>query len=561
MQSTSEAYALYALNPADRVDLTLNAYDGPKKQGELLYAAFKSDLFLVRVGQIAWSHYRDNLNGKGDETAAALQHTITKILNDTGLREVLVNTVVQLYEKNYSSSYASSHCVVPIISRRSKDEPIECIRQVRIEWEQGINEELQAIAQEMARPFTMARAKGVFSRIVAGESLEAAGKRDAVRFLFDSEDLLETGIGIRSGNAKSEYANRLLGMIKLQLHTFSLHDLQQKYGDLAPSLTQLGLDEKYQGSGGPKFSMARHEEGEAIATYGTALDARKYMRRGVPPALRQRIWRVAVALPDSVTHDEVHTFNKLRSYCEQLDCLTDMLYMHDVDNVTDDPRFFVFEEELKECTLCFSRDSWVTQNAAYLVHAQMPPSAQPAGNFAAEAMSGDAPCSNVQPFLGFSIYTAPLCYIYRSRPALYSMTRALWARIWCKMNVISGDAGTLLHVCATFENLLASMHPTLFLHLLKIGVQPLLIAMPWLQFGFVGLFEIDQVLHLWDRVIGYEDTCVLAVVAVAVFIARAETVMATTVPSEAVHILMEGSRLKVVSLLQMILFADTGEGR
>jgi hypothetical protein len=348
-------------------------------------------------------------------------------------------------------------------------------------------------------------------------------------------------------------------MFKLQLHTPQLHDLQKKYIDLASPLTQLGLDEKYQGSGGAKFSMGRHEEGEAIATFGTALDARKFMRRGVPPALRQRIWRIAVALPDAVTHDEIKTFNSLRGYCEHLDILTDTLFLHDVDNVADDPRFFVFEEELKECTLCFSRDSWVTENAAYLVHAQLGNGFQPTGN--TDAPATDTPCSNVQPFLGFSIYSAPLCYIYRSRPALYSMSRTLWTRLWCKMNVISGDSGTLLHVCATFENLLASMHPTLFLHLLKIGVQPLLIAMPWLQFGFVGLFEIDQVLHLWDRVIGYEDTSVLAVVAVAVFVARAETVMATNVPSEAVQILMEGSRLKVVALLQMILFADNGDNR
>ena len=351
-------------------------------------------------------------------------------------------------------------------------------------------------------------------------------------------------------------------MIKLQLHTSQLHDLQKKYVDLAPPFTQLGLDEKYQGSGGAKFSMGRHEEGEAIATFGTALDARKYMRRGVPLALRQRIWRIAVALPGTLTHDEVTTYSTLRGYCEHLDLLTDMLYLHDVDNVADDPRFFVFEEELKECTLCFSRDSWVTQNSAYSVHAQMGASFHPTDSGSGGDTSvTDAPCSNVQPFLGFSIYTAPLCYIFRSRPALYAMSRALWARLWCKMNVISGDAGTLLHVCATFENLLTSVHPTLFLHLLKIGVQPLLIAMPWLQFGFVGLLEIDQVLHLWDRVIGYEDTCVLAVVAVAVFVSRAETVMATNVPSEAVQILMEGSRLKVVALLQMILFADTSDNR
>ena len=94
------------------------------------------------------------------------------------------------------------------------------------------------------------------------------------------------------------------------------------------------------------------------------------------------------------------------------------------------------------------------------------------------------------------------------------------------------------------------------MHLLKIGVQPLLIAMPWLQFGFVGLLEIDQVLHLWDRVIGYEDPCLLAVFAVSVFMMRAEAVLTTKSPAEAVQMLMEGSRLKVVPLLQMVLFTD-----
>ena len=55
---------------------------------------------------------------------------------------------------------------------------------------------------------------------------------------------------------------------------------------------------------------------------------------------------------------------------------------------------------------------------------------------------------------------------------------------------------------------------------MRIGVQPLLIAMPWLQFGFVGLLEVDQILHLWDRLIGYDDPILLAVTAVAVFLSR-----------------------------------------
>eukprot|EP00605_Chrysophyceae_sp_TOSAG23-4_P002110 GSChrysophyteH1.ASY1.ANO1.2336.1 assembled CDS len=346
-----------------------------------------------------------------------------------------------------------------------------------------------------------------------------------------------------------------MGMIKMQLHTASLCDLQKKYYDLHPSLTQLGLDELTV-AWGSKLLTSRHEEGEAIATYGTALEARKYMRRGVPPSLRPRIWRLALALPDKTTPEEEKTFQSLRSYCEHLDVLTDSLYIHDVDNVADDPRFFVFEEELKECTLCFSRDPWVSQNASYLVHAPM--DATSLGESRLDANT-NAPSSNVQPFLGFSIYTAPLCYIFRSRPSLYAVSRSLWSRLWCKMNVISGDANTLLHVCATFENLLITMHPSLFLHLLKIGVQPLLIAMPWLQFGFVGLLEIDQVLHLWDRVLGYEDPCILAVFAVAVFLTRGESIMTTTVPAEAVQMLMEGSRLRVVPLLQMVLFTDVAD--
>ena len=36
-------------------------------------------------------------------------------------------------------------------------------------------------------------------------------------------------------------------------------------------------------------------------------------------------------------------------------------------------------------------------------------------------------------------------------------------------------------------------------------------------------------------------------------------VMATEVPSEAVTILMEGSRIRVVPLLQMLLFSDASD--
>jgi hypothetical protein len=156
--------SLFSLNTALRLELRLNSDDGPKKQGEIIYEAMDRDLFMLRVDQIAWTYYRDKINGKGGEAGAGVASLISKILSETGLREAIVNTVVQLYEANYKSCQSSPYITAPLISRTSNNEPIEAIHQVRLEWEQGINEELLAIAQETSRPFTIARAPDLLNR-------------------------------------------------------------------------------------------------------------------------------------------------------------------------------------------------------------------------------------------------------------------------------------------------------------------------------------------------------------------------------------------------------------
>jgi hypothetical protein len=91
-----------------------------------------------------------------------------------------------------------------------------------------------------------------------------------------------------------------------------------------------------------------------------------------------------------------------------------------------------------------------------------------------EAMA--CPPCGVQPFLGLASYFAPLCYLFKDQTSIYSVARLMYARLWSRMNVITSDPGTLLHVCCTFESLLASVHLRLFLHLLSLGVQPLQVS-------------------------------------------------------------------------------------
>ena len=56
-----------------------------------------------------------------------------------------------------SITATASPTFLPSKARCAEDEQVECIRKARLSWEQGINEELHAIAQESKRPFLIVR--------------------------------------------------------------------------------------------------------------------------------------------------------------------------------------------------------------------------------------------------------------------------------------------------------------------------------------------------------------------------------------------------------------------
>ena len=55
----------------------------------------------------------------------------------------------------------------------------------------------------------------------------------------------------------------------------------RRFSELSCHVSQLGLDEQsIHSSGGTRYSILRHEEGEAIAASNDILSARYYLRRG-----------------------------------------------------------------------------------------------------------------------------------------------------------------------------------------------------------------------------------------------------------------------------------------
>ena len=132
--------------------------------------------------------------------------------------------------------------------------------------------------------------------------------------------------------------------------------------------------------------------------------------------------------------------------------------------------------------------------------------------------------------------------------------RNRYQRYWCKLNVIRSQRGTLLSLCQQFEELLQTHDPHLFFHMIQLGVHPLRVALPWIQFAFVPLLDPAEVLVLWDRVLGFDDLTVLPVLAAAIFIFRSQAVMNTRDAEGIKEIFGDGAELRVAPLLQHFIF-------
>lgn len=105
----------------------------------------------------------------------------------------------------------------------------------------------------------------------------------------------------------------------------------------------IGLDDDGATSYATKFYHSRHMEGLEIIASGNVIDARKYLIRGCPTSLRAVMWRLALCLPPTLSRKEKLTYLRLHQLTQEVDLITDELFVMDVSTFCDDTRYFVFE--------------------------------------------------------------------------------------------------------------------------------------------------------------------------------------------------------------------------
>uniref|UniRef100_A0A8C0LPE8 TBC1 domain family member 19 n=1 Tax=Canis lupus dingo TaxID=286419 RepID=A0A8C0LPE8_CANLU len=319
-------------------------------------------------------------------------------------------------------------------------------------------------------------------------------------------------------------------------------ELKEFFVELGLTTGQLGIDDSTQVP--PELFENEHVRiGQKVLAEQDSAAAQQYIRQGSPTALRAELW--ALILNISSQPEDILYYEQLKTNVIQHDLLVDSLIYKDVKlTASNDDYYFVFEDYLYQVLLCFSRDTSVLGHFAY--NSASPPKSYIRGKLGLEEYAVFYPPNGK---------IAPLCFLYHEPSKLYQIFREMYVRFFFRLHSISSHPSGIVSLCLLFETLLQTYLPQLFYHLREIGAQPLRISFKWMVRAFSGYLATDQLLLLWDRILGYNSLEILAVLAAAVFAFRAVNLMEVTSLAAAEAVLADLSTLKVMPLLQIFLFA------
>ncbi|NXK02994.1 TBC19 protein, partial [Herpetotheres cachinnans] len=345
------------------------------------------------------------------------------------------------------------------------------------------------------------------------------------RPVYAPKDFLEVLMNLRNPNYENgeqpSFRNHL-GLIQVPLKVKDIPELKEDFSELGLNIGQLGIDDSAQVP--PEFFENEHVRvGQKVLAEQDSAAAQQYVRQGCPTALRADLW--ALILNISNQPEDILYYEQLKSNVIQHDLLVDSLIYKDVKlTASNDDYYFVFEDYLYQVLLCFSRDTSVLEHFTY--SSATPPKSYIRGKLGMEEYAVFYP-PNVN-YNSFILSVAPLCFLYHEPSKLYQIFREMYVRFFFRLHSISSHPSGIVSLCLLFETLLQTHLPQLFYHLREIGAQPLRISFKWMVRAFSGYLATDQLLLLWDRILGYNSLEILAVLAAAVFAFRAVNLMEVT---------------------------------
>ncbi|CAH8848529.1 unnamed protein product [Trichobilharzia szidati] len=432
------------------------------------------------------------------------------------------------------------------------------LKKAQASWERKMLRSLNSMCQELGIELGRKRPKCQIDAILQNwtELSVYFNKQSTIKPVFGPKDLLDVLTNIKHPQMKSSSSNLSSkdfhsdivvswGLINLPLNIKSLSELRRFYKALNLQSPQIGVDDIVSSS----FLLSREHEAEEIINLDSSERAQKFLQCGCPLGYRAKLWEIC--LNARVTNEDRIYYDRLKSFVAEDEYMTDQLICKEVQlTASNDDMHFVFCDYTYQVLLPFTRDHTV------LSHFDCTFASPPRVVNKNSTESCIYPPSGVIPFHGFSMYMLPLCYLYDDPVTLYIIFRQLYMRYFYRLHTISDENSGILCLCLLFERLLQIKEPEVFFHLKSFGAQPLRFVFKWLIRGFSGFLAPEQVLLLWDRILGFDSLEILAVLAVAIFSYRRANLLSVKTTNEVEAILADLTPLRVISLLQMVIFTS-----
>lgn len=434
-------------------------------------------------------------------------------------------------------------------------EPVDFIEEVRAKWSVRLNQAINRMSTHLSIPLSKQRSVQEQEAFLSQWGTLSLISDDAMKTfqpLFTAKDIFGILINMRNPNLteKADVELQRWKMLPLNLSVKSLHDLRLQYEQLDPKLVQLD-------SVAHSNELAEDEillQTNKVLKKGLYAAARFLCRYGCPTGNRFELWRMALCIDFGGGKHMLH-FEKLKCLVVKYRFLFDLILLQDLKHtVANDDKYFVFEDLIYQVLFTFLRDSSVLEIVTYAPID--PPTACTRGILGTLQQEVVYPPSGVVPIHGFGYYIAPLCFTQANAIPLYMLFTEMYKKYFFQLSTISSHPNGLLSLCCLFEDILQQKNPALVLHLKSIGIEPLQLAYKWIVYAFSGYLDPDQVLLLWDRIIGFDSLEIVPILAAAVFHFRASSLLHIGSPAEAEGVLGNLHTLKVLPLIQHMLFLD-----
>ncbi|XP_049825872.1 TBC1 domain family member 19 [Aethina tumida] len=425
-------------------------------------------------------------------------------------------------------------------------------RKSQINWDRRIHKSLNSMCNELGITLAKLRAQSDREEIANKWSELSNFEVDIHKYrpVYAPKDFLEVLLNLKGPFLKTNCEKQEWEFVHIPLRVRNIADLKMLYNEFARGEKILGIHLNPQ-----TYSILEGERitlGEKVLQKNYAPVAQEYLKKGCPRCMRAKMW--SLILGSEVKEHHLEYYKQLKENVLQYDLMIDKLIIKDITlTASNDDQYFVFEDDLYQIMLCFSRDAEILK---------MIPG-QPA--FMQVVLKGTKsttdnnivfPPSGVIPFHGFTMYAAPFCYLYEKPAELYFTFRTFYLRYWHRLHRICSNPQGIVSLCLQYERMLQCYEPTLWYHFKRCRIHPLRVVIKWMMRAFSGHLPLEQLLNLWDLILAYDSLEVIPMLAGSIVIFRKENLMRVDTVQGVEAVLADLSSISVIPLLQMALMKE-----